>query len=268
MTDAEQAGSVSMFRIRGDIIASISDDYGQITVIENRVYRILTFDRVCEQSKMQKSDPALPVHNYIRAMLMAVALKSPANVLILGLGGGCLARAMFARDAGCAMDIVELRPAVIDAARQHFSLPEATHVHYHAADADRFIAASASHRYDLIFSDLYDADSMSPVQETENFLQHSARALSADGWLVLNYPQRPAANGPLMQALQKQFSVLLRCVVPSGNVVIYASNAPFDLALSTLQRSAKRAGDAFGSDFSGLTPKLAVLSRRSPQGLF
>lgn len=262
MTDVEQATSVSMFRIRGDIVASISDEHGQITVIENKIYRVLTFDRVCEQSKMQKRDPALPVHNYIRAMLMAVALKSPKKALILGLGGGCLPRAIYARDSACAMDIVELRPAVIDVARQHFSLPEGGHIHYHAVDADHFIAAAENDRYDLIFSDLYAADSMSPLQEMENFLQHANRALSADGWLVLNYPQRPAANGPLIQALQRQFSTLLRCVVPSGNVVIYASNIPFDLPLSELQRKAKHAGNEFGSDFSGLTPKLAVLSGR------
>ncbi len=264
MTDVEQASSVSIFRIRGDIVASVSDEYGPITVIENKIYRILTFDRMCEQSKMQKSDPALPVHNYIRAMLIAVALKSPTRALVLGLGGGCLPRAIAARDADCAMDIVELRPAVIDVARQHFTLPEGEHIHYHAVDADDFMASAANDRYDLIFSDLYAADSMSPLQEMENFLQHANRTLSAEGWLVLNYPQRPAANGPLLQALQRQFSTLLRCVVPSGNVVIYASNIPFDLPLSELQHRAKRAGNAFGSDFSSLTPKLAVLSGRQP----
>ncbi|MEJ4044482.1 spermidine synthase [Erwinia sp. SLM-02] len=264
MKDLGHAGSVSLFRIRGDIVASSSDEHGPITVIENKIYRILTFDRMCEQSKMQVSDPALPVHNYIRAMLMAVALKSPATALILGLGGGCLPRAIAARDAHCAMDIVELRPAVIDIARQHFSLPEGDHIHYHAADADNFIAGAESDRYDLIFSDLYAADTMSPLQEMETFLQHSARALSAEGWLVLNYPQRPAANGPLIQALQRQFSTLLRCVVPSGNVVIYASNIPFELPLSELQMRAKRAGNQFCTDFSSLTPKLAILSGRQP----
>lgn len=264
MTDVEQTGSVSIFRIRGDIVASTHDEHGQITVIENKIYRILTFDRMCEQSKMQKSEPSLPVHNYIRAMLMAVALKSPKNALILGLGGGCLPRAIAARDATCAMDIVELRSAVIDVARQHFSLPEAEHIHYHAVDADTFITSAAGHRYDLIFSDLYAADTMSPLQEMETFLQHANRALSQDGWLVLNYPQRPAANGPLIQTLQRHFSTLLRCVVPSGNVVVYASNVPFDLPLRELQHSANRAGNEFGTDFSGLTPKLAVLSGRQP----
>ncbi|MBK0000194.1 fused MFS/spermidine synthase [Erwinia sp. S38] len=264
MTDVEQASSVSIFRIRGDIVTSASDEHGQITVIENKIYRILTFDRMCEQSKMQKSDPALPVHNYIRAMLMAVALKSPQKALILGLGGGCLPRAIAARDAACAMDIVELRPAVIDVARQHFSLPEGEHIHYHAVDADKFLASATGNLYDLIFSDLYAADTMSPLQEMETFLQHAKRTLKTDGWLVLNYPQRPAANGPLLQALQRQFSTLLRCVVPSGNVVIYASNVTFDLPLRELQRIAIRAGNEFGTDFSSLTPKLAVLSGRQP----
>lgn len=262
MTDVNPLHAVSLYRIRGDILATGQDEYGDITVIENTIYRIMTFDRVCEQSKMQHRHPALPVHNYIRAMLMAVALRSPERALILGLGGGCLPRALAARDPHCAMDVVELRPAVTEMARQYFSLPAGEHIHYHAGDAGQFIAQAEPDAYDLIFSDLYAADSMSPLQETVRFLQDCARALRPAGWLVVNYPQRPAANGPLMQALQQQFSTLLRCVVPSGNVVIYASNAPFDLSLSELQQQAKRAGYEFGIDTSGLVAKFAVLSGR------
>jgi len=263
MSDVEPTGTVSMFRIRGDILATASDEYGQISVIENKIYRVLTFDRVCEQSKMQRSDPALPVHNYVRAMLMAVALKAPRRSLVLGLGGGCLPRALYARDPQGAIDAVELRPAVIDIARRYFSLPESEQNHYHAGDAEHFISRATAGKYDLIFSDLYAANSMSPLQERENFLHQCARALSSDGWLVLNYPQRPNANGPLIQALQKQFTTLLRCVVPSGNVVIYASKAPFELSLKALQQRASGAGHEFGCDFSSLVAKFAILSGRA-----
>jgi len=259
MTDIATALSALIFPIRGNLVASVNDEYGQISVIDNQGYRILTFDRLCEQSKMAIHNPALPIHNYIRAMLMSVALRSPTNVLLLGLGGGCLSRAIHARDPQCAMDIVELRPAVIEVARQHFSLPQAANIHYHAMDADIFINATAQ-CYDLIFSDLYAADAMSPLQGMENFLSSSARLLHPEGWLVLNYPQRPAVNSPLLLALKRQFSTLLHCAVPGGNVVMYASHAPLNLSIGALQQAVKDAGREFGCDFSPLVTKLTVFT--------
>lgn len=263
MSDREPTGTVSMFRIRGDILATASDEYGQITVIENNIYRVMTFDRICEQSKLQRSDPVIPVHNYIRAMLMAVALKPPLKSLVLGLGGGCLPRSLYARDPQGAIDAVELRPAVIDIARRFFSLPESENIHYYVEDAELFMSRAGAGEYDLIFSDLYAANSMSPLQERESFLHNAARALSPEGWLVLNYPQRPAANGPLMKALQNEFTTLLRCVVPSGNVVVYASNVPLQLNLKELQQQAGLAGREFRSDFSRLVSKFAILSGKT-----
>lgn len=260
MSKMESAGLGSVFRLRGEVLATAQDEYGEITVIENTQYRILTFDRVCEQSKMQRSDPAMPVHNYIRAMLMAVAFQPPQKALVLGLGGGCLPRSLFARDKHSTIDAVELRPAVIDIARRYFSLPESDNIHYYAEDAEHYLSRAGSGDYDLIFSDLYADNSMSPLQGREPFLRSAARALASDGWLVLNYPQRPVINGPVMQALLNTFSTVLRCVVPSGNAIIYASNVPFQLSLKELQQRAGQAGKEFGSDFANLTARFAILS--------
>lgn len=71
---------------------------GEIIVSDHKDYRTLRFDGICEQSKMSLSNPAQPIHNYIKAMLMAVARQPPTSALITGLGGGGLLRALHALD--------------------------------------------------------------------------------------------------------------------------------------------------------------------------
>ena len=57
---------------------------GEIIVSDHKDYRTLRFDGICEQSKMSLSNPAQPIHNYIKAMLMAVARQPPTSALIRG----------------------------------------------------------------------------------------------------------------------------------------------------------------------------------------
>ncbi|HBT12975.1 MAG TPA: hypothetical protein DEA88_07310, partial [Erwinia persicina] len=133
MSDIDLYTSSPLFRIRGDIVTTVKDDHGEVIVIDNKTFRIMSFDRIFEQSKMQKNHSALPVHFYIRAMLMAVALTPAKRVLLLGLGGGSLVRALFARNPDIVIDVVELRHAVLAVAQDYFHLPVSEHIHYQVA---------------------------------------------------------------------------------------------------------------------------------------
>lgn len=66
------------------MIAREADARGEIIVSDHKDYRTLRFDGICEQSKMSLSNPAQPIHNYIKAMLMAVAPQPPTSALIPG----------------------------------------------------------------------------------------------------------------------------------------------------------------------------------------
>ena len=70
------------FAFRGDIVATAEDAYGEVTVIDNKVYRLLSFDRVFNKAKCRKSNPAATPRAQIHcAMLMATALTPATNVL-------------------------------------------------------------------------------------------------------------------------------------------------------------------------------------------
>ncbi|MFW8217338.1 spermidine synthase, partial [Klebsiella pneumoniae] len=87
------------------------------------------------QSKMLKSDTCLPIHNYIKAMLMSAAFTSSNTALVLGLGGGSLVRSLYALDSQLTLDVVELRPRVLAIAREYFSLPTSDKITYYINDA-------------------------------------------------------------------------------------------------------------------------------------
>lgn len=257
MSDIDLYTSSPIFRIRGDIVATVKDDYGEVIVIDNKTFRILSFDRIFEQSKMQKHHAALPVHYYIRAMLMAVALTPARQVLLLGLGGGSLVRSLFARDPAVEIDVVELRQAVLTVAQDYFHLPVSSSIHYLVADAGEAVAHDDGRRYSLIFSDLYSANAIAPLQTSAAFLRHCAAKLQDGGWLVLNHAHKPEASSPFSSALTALFATVLYCTTPTGNVVIYASASQLSLPLARWKQQMKETGVDFATDMSPLAQKLA-----------
>nr|WP_286088610.1 spermidine synthase [Enterobacter asburiae] len=195
------------------------DAWGEIIVAGWRQFRVLRFDEVFEQSKVNLLSPHVPVHQYIRAMLMATYWSSASPALLLGLGGGALLRALHAMDSAAVADVVELRPAVIEVARE-----DTDTIRYFAEDAVSFLARETGARYPLIFADLYLAWEMDPLQGTETFLARCRALLQDDGWLVINYLTVPRSDTLLYRALYRVFSAVFICqLTEGGNVVIYAT---------------------------------------------
>lgn len=232
---------INKFNIQpqGKIVFQVTDEYGDIIVADTDDYRILRFEGINEQSKMSKQDVNVPVHNYSKAMLMATAFTPAQTVLLLGLGGGALLRALYFLNEQLAFDVVELRPRVLTVARDWFTLPESGKIAYHLEDAEHYLRRQHLPRYDLIFSDLYSAFSMEPRQGTETFLRLCLNKLSDQGWLVLNYYEIPKVGSVMYCALREVFDEVLYCRVPSGNVVIYAAQQPHPQTVSERRVEAK-----------------------------
>src|SRR5690554_7151082 len=173
--------------IKGDIVHVARDNYGNILVIDDRKHRILSFDSVFEQSKILRSAPQVPVHEYNRAMLLPIAFTTPAKVTVLGLGGGALAHGLFTLLPESSIEVYELRRKVAEVAKEWFALPESDRLKVHIADARLAVIHQPKAATDMILTDLYSADRMSPAQSQRQFIKACSRALSANGWLILNY---------------------------------------------------------------------------------
>lgn len=212
----------------GNLVHQTSDAIGNILVIDKGKHRILSFDSIYEQSKIDRKQPQLPIHEYNRAMLLPIAFAEPRHATILGLGGGSLVSALHHLIPECELHAVELRREVLSVAQEYFALPTGDNISVTIADARRVLPELPEGGTDLILTDLYDAQRMSPAQGQSRFIDQCDRALSPDGWLAINFHQLPPENGPLFMHLRAVFAVVLLFKSKTGNYVLYASKTLFE----------------------------------------
>lgn len=217
---------------QGEIVHHTRDAIGSILVVDYRKHRVMTFNSIFEQSKIDRRYPHLPVHEYNRAMMLPAAFMTPQHVTVLGLGGGVMVTGFHHLLPECHIHAVELRQSVVDVAREYFSLPDSARVRVTVADAREALENMPSASTDFLLSDLYSHDRMSPTQAQKQFVDDCSRVLTDAGWLVLNYHRTPDPEGPYFQQLRQHFSVVLLLRTRSNNTVIYASKQGFD-ALSS-----------------------------------
>ena len=99
--------------------------YRQVLVYEESGARYLCFTKQCaigRQSVIDLAQPDRLVFDYAHMMMGALFVTpAPQNVLIVGLGGGSLPRALAAILPAMHLDVVEIDPAVTRVARKYFS---------------------------------------------------------------------------------------------------------------------------------------------------
>ncbi|QBE67042.1 methyltransferase domain-containing protein [Pseudoduganella lutea] len=138
------------------------------------------------QSQMDLADPHRLVLAYARAMMCFVLFKPrPAHIVMVGLGGGSLAKFCHHYLPDARITVLELSADVI-ALREHFAVPP---------DNDRFrvIHADAARHMpqlagtaDVLLVDGFDASGLPPALGSARFYADCRRALRPDGLLVAN----------------------------------------------------------------------------------
>lgn len=210
--------------IVGRLILGFSDEEGEIHVYEDARFRYLTFGNAVEQSCLDLANPVRLEHVYTQAMMLALLLGDrPRRVLLLGLGGGSLARALRAADRGLRIVGVERRAAVIEVARSHFQLPDDRRFDVVCAEAGAFLRQDGG-EYDLILADLYLAEGMDPQQMAADFLGLCRERLSATGMLVVNqWASEFSANRGALATLSQVFGDrVLTLHAQGGNILSFA----------------------------------------------
>jgi spermidine synthase len=148
--------------------------------------RSLEFRPGMIQSEMRLSRPDELVLRYSRAMMCFTLFQpAPRHILMVGLGGGSLAKFCYRYLPDTRITVLELRADVI-ALREQFAIPpddsRFTIVH---ADAAEYIARLDA-AVDVLLLDGFDESGMPPVLGTPGFYAHCRQALQADGVLVVN----------------------------------------------------------------------------------
>ncbi|MEW6283700.1 MAG: spermidine synthase, partial [Candidatus Eremiobacterota bacterium] len=131
---------------------------GTVLVVQQGPYRILQFrdeGQVTEQSRCEVSRPDRLLHEYTRIQLLGLCFRpGPRRILVVGLGGASLSKALARLCPTAVIDNVEIDPIVVDAARAYFFYREGPRMRTFAEDA-RVYAARCRESYDLIFLDAF-----------------------------------------------------------------------------------------------------------------
>lgn len=179
-----------MRKYGGTIIFATRDEHGLIEVVEDGIERSLHFGTAPKQSSMALHDPLRLQLSYTRAMVAPLLFQNhePRRVLMVGLGGGSLAKFFLQHFPSCRVDAVELRPAVMEVAHHYFHLPRTERLQITLDDAHRFMlgADPGYVDYDLMLIDAFAAEGIAHSVCGMSFFEACRARLARDGLLAVN----------------------------------------------------------------------------------
>ena len=181
-----------LFRRRygGDLVHFRRDEAGVIEVVDKGDIRSLHFGNPNRQSALSLSQPDRLELSYIRAMLLNLVLAPPPeNILILGLGGGSLAKFLLQQYPAARLIAVEYRSGMPPVAREFFGLPNDPRLTLIQADACDYICqaiVSDPPVFDHIYIDAFDQDGLSPSINQSAFFAACSQLLHPEGSLAIN----------------------------------------------------------------------------------
>lgn len=229
------------------IAKSVSSDM-TVEVTETRGIRQLQLGTQAIQSSMRISRPWDLELAYTRAMMAFLLFKpGPAEVLMVGLGGGSLAKFIRKHRPETRITAVEISPQVVAAARSHFSLPaDDEHLQVLVGDGAEYVPAHSGSA-DVILLDGFDAGNQVENLATLDFYQACRQALKPGGILVVNLWGRDPGFVTYFSRLVAVFDgqVAWLPVMGKSNVIAFGiceNDGPARLADAQTDKLAKKWG--------------------------
>lgn len=208
----------SRFRLHRDVAAR-----GSVDVSERDGIRYLHLGSETIQSAMRIARPNDLELSYTRSMLaFLLFVPPPRHAVMIGLGGGSLAKFIHARMPHTRVTAVEINPQVMTAARQFFALPESSErLAVEIGDGAAFVQSLAG-AADALLVDGYGTDAGAPELATAAFYEDCERALTDNGVLVTNlFTGRPGL-GAHLRLLEQAFPGRLLQLTDArrGNLIV------------------------------------------------
>ncbi|WP_025916924.1 fused MFS/spermidine synthase [Herminiimonas sp. CN] len=228
--------------------------------------RTLHFDEKFIQSAMRISAPDRLLLTYTQAMMAFLLFNpEPRHILMIGLGGGSLAKYCYRALPATRITVLELDADVINL-RHKFLIPDDDErfqiMHTDAVD----YLAAMDHQVDIILHDGFSADGLAPSLSTEAFYRRCRSVLEHDGVLVSNLWGDAADLVPVMQRLHAVFDDRLWWTGASGsfNRIVYAAkNIDEAMFRSSLSKRTMQLDLRHSFSFSDLADRLQTAYGKS-----
>jgi spermidine synthase len=181
-----------------------------------------TIDEV--QSRMQLRQPDALTLPYTRTMMgVLLFCAAPARIMMIGLGGGSLAKFCYRHLPAARIDVVEINPHVVEL-RAAFQVPaDDARLQVTVGDGARFVAR-VRQQTDVLLVDGYDPAGVAAALCSDRFYRDAHAALRPGGVMAVNLPGGDPATARMAARIQQVFGGPVRMVEDDGgyNTVVFA----------------------------------------------
>jgi len=249
-----------------------AEDAKTVYVSEKFGVRSLHIGSDTVQSSMRLARPYDLELSYTRSMMAFLLFcPVPRNVLMIGLGGGSVAKFIHHYMPETEIRVLEIDPQVVAVARQCFMVP---------ADDARFriiVGDGAAHMAgpggaaDVIMVDGYDAESHVEELATREFYDNCRNRLSSSGILVVNLWGGDRQFNETLKRIESAFPDGTLCLPARkpGNVITFAFRNPPGLSRWVdLEQRADALALQYDLEFSQFVAALRTMNRHDDSGVY
>ena len=193
-------------------------------IIETALERQLQFSPHSFQSRMRHDDPYALVAGYTRQMMSFLLFDpDPEHVLLIGLGGGSLAKFCYRHLPDARITAVEIDERVI-AMRDAFLIPPDDHRFRVVHDDGARYLARCERPVSAILIDAFDRDGVTPSLASAAFFERAAALLAPKGAVIMNLLGERQHFAEHLERAREVFGsrATLAQVTGSDNVLLYA----------------------------------------------
>jgi spermidine synthase len=172
-------------------IHQTEDEEGLIEVKDTDDIRSLHFGSEPLQSAMSLKNPDQLHLDYAKAMIGWLLFKeiNDDDILLMGLGGGSLAKYLLQNFPNCRLEAVEYRASVAEIAHDYFALPRDHRLNVVIDDGAHYVKERLNLQqefYSLIMLDAFDATGMAQSLCNLEFFTMCQAMLKKDGILIVD----------------------------------------------------------------------------------
>jgi spermidine synthase len=240
-----------------------------IAVSDERGYRTLHVGGEAIQSTMRIADPWALALDYTRCMMSFLLFHAePREVLMIGLGGGSLAKFFHRNFRKTRVRVVELDERVLIAARAHFALPpDDARLAVEIGDGAEALAPECC---DVLVVDAYHDEEHVPQLASTEFYDAAYLALAEQGVMVVNFMDDDRLLDQYLKRMEAAFGgrVLAMKALYDPNVLAFALKG-FDSRISweTLRQRAQQLESRYDLPFPRYVSRLRAMNSVTPQEL-
>jgi spermidine synthase len=240
-----------------------------IAVSDERGYRTLHVGGEAIQSTMRLSDPWALALDYTRCMMAFLLFHAePRQALMIGLGGGSLAKFFYRNLRKTAVRVVELDERVIAAARTQFALPpDDARLTVEVGDGAEALSPECC---DVLVVDAYHDEVHVQELASAEFYDAAFLALAEQGVMVVNFMDDDKLFDVYLKRMEAAFGgrVLAMKALYDPNILVFAlKGLPPRIEWETLRARAGRLEARFDLPFTRYVPRLRALNRSTQQEL-